>query len=279
MDDLLTRRFPGFVELTAGTTVDLVIRYALLAGLGWVLCYVLFKRRWLHRKVISRFPRWPEIRRELAYSLLSMVIFGLVGAGTVMASRHGWTHLYWQIGQHGWGWFWLSIVCVIFLHDAYFYWTHRMMHHRRLYKLFHRVHHLSTNPSPWASYAFSPLEAVVQASIFPLAAAVLPIHPLAFLIFMFWQITFNILGHTGYEFHPAGLMKSRLRWVLNTPTYHVLHHEKFQGNYGLYFNLWDWLMGTNHPDSEARFQEVTTRSPAERAENAPPAIIEHPYAK
>lgn len=34
---------------------------------------------------------------------------------------------------------------------------------------------------------------------------------------------------------------------------------ELKGNYGLYFNVWDRLMGTNHPDYEARFREVTTR--------------------
>ena len=76
---------------------------------------------------------------------------------------------------------------------------------------------------------------------------------------MVWQITFNVLGHTGYEFHPPWLMESWLGKVLNTPTNHIQHHEKMKGNYGLYFNVWDRLMGTNHPDYEARFREVTSR--------------------
>jgi lathosterol oxidase len=84
-------------------------------------------------------------------------------------------------------------------------------------------------------------------------------HPLAFFAFMIWQITFNVLGHTGYEYFPSWLMKSWLGRFLNTPTNHVQHHEKMRGNYGLYFNCWDRLMGTNHKDYEARFHEVTTR--------------------
>jgi sterol desaturase/sphingolipid hydroxylase (fatty acid hydroxylase superfamily) len=48
---------------------------------------------------------------------------------------------------------------------------------------------------------------------------------------------------------------------MNTPTNHVMHHEKLRGNYGLYFNVWDRLMGTNHKDYEKRFEEVVTRVP------------------
>jgi sterol desaturase/sphingolipid hydroxylase (fatty acid hydroxylase superfamily) len=32
-----------------------------------------------------------------------------------------------------------------------------------------------------------------------------------------------------------------------------------RGNFGLYFNFWDRIMGTNHPAYEQRFTEVTGR--------------------
>ena len=83
----------------------------------------------------------------------------------------------------------------------------------------------------------------------------------AFAAFMVWQIVFNVVGHTGYEFYPSWLLDSWLGRFLNTPTNHIQHHESFRGNFGLYFNYWDRLMGTNHPDYAARFRAVTTRSP------------------
>ncbi len=259
---------PGFLPLTTGITIDITLRYLFFAGVAWLLGYVLFKRRWSHRKIVPRLPETAEVRREFGYSMLSLLIFGVTGTATLLAGRAGWTQMYWRVSERGWGWFVLSIVCAIFIHDAYFYWTHRAMHHPRLFRLFHRVHHLSMNPSPWASYSFAPLEAVVQASIFPLVTLLVPIHPFAFGLFMIWQITFNVLGHTGYEIHPRGLMDLWLKRFLNTPTNHVMHHEKLRGNYGLYFNIWDRLMGTNHADYEQRFREVTSRS-APSAANEP----------
>jgi sterol desaturase/sphingolipid hydroxylase (fatty acid hydroxylase superfamily) len=257
--ELVFGRDPGFLPRALHTTAAVGLRYLFFAGVAWLLAYKLLGRRWLHRKIIPRLPGSSDIRRELAYSALTLVIFGIVGAATISAARHGWTRMYWRVSDHGWGWFAGSIVASIFLHDTYFYWTHRCMHHRWLFPLFHRVHHLSNNPSPWAAYAFAPAEAVVEAGIFPLTAMLLPIHPLAFALFMLWQIVFNVAGHTGFEFHPPWLMRSPLRYLLNTPTNHVLHHEKLRGNYGLYFNLRDRWMGTNHADYEARFMEVTSR--------------------
>jgi lathosterol oxidase len=263
-------QLPGFPTILTGITVDIAIRYSVLAGFAWWLGYKLCKARWWHRKIIPMLPAREEVRREMLWSLSSIAIFGLMGTLTITAARHGWTQLYWKLEQHSWGWFAGSIVAAVFLHDAWFYWTHRLMHLPKLFPVFHRVHHLSRNPTPWAAYAFHPLEAIVQASIFPLVVTVMPIHPLAFTIFMLWQIVFNVLGHTGYEFHPRRLMDIWLKRVLNTPTNHIQHHEAMRGNYGLYFNIWDRLMGTNHERYEERFREVTSRpapeNPAQEAD-------------
>jgi sterol desaturase/sphingolipid hydroxylase (fatty acid hydroxylase superfamily) len=251
---------PSFLELTGGIAIEQGIRYGFVAGLAWLLGYVIFKRRWFVRKVIQRLPESSEVWREIGYSALTVLVFGAVGAATACAAFAGWTQAYWKISEYGTAWFWLSIVCAIFLHDAYFYWTHRLMHHRKLFRLFHRVHHLSHNPSPWAAYSFAPLEALVEAGIFPLAVMVMPMHPLAFFTFMSWQIIYNVIGHAGYEIYPRWLMDTWLGKILNTPTNHAMHHENMRGNYGLYFNIWDRLMGTNHLDYEQRFREVTSRS-------------------
>ena len=191
--------------------------------------------------------------------MLTAFIYGVVGTATILLGKPlGWK-VYHKIEKFGWGWFVASILIAIVIHDTWFYWTHRLMHHRRLFRLFHRVHHESTNPSPWAAYSFAPLEAVMQAGIFPLLTFTVPMHPLAFFLFMIWQIGFNVLGHTGYEYNPSWFMKTWLGKFMNTPTNHVQHHEKMRGNYGLYFNVWDRLMGTNHADYEKRFHEVTSR--------------------
>ena len=259
-DLFIPQSWPKTVQMFFGMAVENWLRYALVATVAWVLAYVIFKKRWWRRKIIQREPAAADVRREMKWSVLTAFIYGFVGVATILIGKsYGW-QMYRKIDSHGWGWFVASIGIAIVVHDTWFYWTHRLMHHRRLFKVFHRVHHESTNPSPWAAYSFAPLEAFMQACIFPLLVFSVPMHPLAFFAFMIWQIVFNVLGHTGFEYFPSWLMKTWLGKILNTPTNHVQHHEKMRGNYGLYFNYWDRLMGTNHKDYEARFQEDTTRS-------------------
>jgi lathosterol oxidase len=256
---ITTKRLKTIPQHWLRTSSGIAIRYTLFAGTAWLFGYVLFRKRWFHRKIVPGFPSGRSIRRELWYSLRTVVIFGLVGALTIFAVRQGWTQMYRHFNDHSRLWFGVSILLGILLHDTYFYWTHRLMHHPRLFKIFHRGHHRSTNPTPWAAYAFDPLEALVHALIFPIIVFTFPIHPGAFGLIMLWQITFNVIGHTGYEFHPGWMMNTWLGKFLNTPTNHAMHHESMHGNYGLYFNFWDRLMRTNHTDYETRFHEVTQR--------------------
>jgi sterol desaturase/sphingolipid hydroxylase (fatty acid hydroxylase superfamily) len=66
-----------------------------------------------------------------------------------------------------------------------------------------------------------------------------------------------VLGHCGYEIFPHWFLQSRAGAILNSATHHGLHHEKSRGNFSLYFNVWDRLMGTNHVEYVARFEQVT----------------------
>jgi sterol desaturase/sphingolipid hydroxylase (fatty acid hydroxylase superfamily) len=230
--------------------------YLLLAGLAWIMLHRLLSRTFSRRRINPEIPTRKQISREVLCSLRSLVIFGLMGGLVAYSAVSGWTWMYWRVERYGWTWLVLSIGAMILIHDTYFYWTHRLMHHPRLFRLFHRTHHLSDSPTPWAAYAFSPLEAAVQAGIAPVIVFTIPVHPLCFSIFMIWQISFNVLGHCGYELFPSWFLRTGLGRILNTPTHHAMHHETFRANFGLYFNIWDRLMGTNHAQYDQRFEDV-----------------------
>jgi lathosterol oxidase len=249
------------LETAAGVALTDAVGYFAYAGAVWLWFYFIFKLSQQQHRISAREPTAEQIRRELAYSIVSIAIFGLVAGVLVFVALGGYTRVYWRVDDYGWLWFWASIGVMIAMHDTYFYWTHRLLHHRLLFKWVHRVHHRSIVTTPWAAYAFSPWEALVQAGIGPLIAFTIPTHPAAFLLFMFWQIGFNVFGHCGYEFFTPDFLQSWRGQVLNSATHHALHHERFNVNFSLYFNFWDWLMGTNHPDYERRFEQAAGRTP------------------
>jgi lathosterol oxidase len=235
------------------------LRYVLTAAPFYVLFWM-WRPRWLrHRRLQSPDPGRDRIAWEIAYSFSTIVIFSAIGLALVYAKQAGLTRIYVNVAERGWAYFWTSVLVAILAHDAYFYWTHRLLHWRPLYRLAHHVHHRSTSPTPWAAYAFHPLEALIQAGIYVVIVLTLPMHPLALMLFLSYMIVRNVVGHLGFEIWPAGFARHPLtRWHL-TPTHHDLHHRFGKGNYGLYFSFWDDWIGTNRADYAATYDGVMAR--------------------
>ena len=233
-----------------------LIRYFLVATPAFLIFYLVFKRKWHFKKIQSAFPKNRDYYREIRYSLLTVLIFVGVGLIAFATPLKHYNLRYDHIVEHGWGYWWLSIVLMIFLHDTYFYWAHRLMHHPRLFKYFHLVHHKSTNPSPWAAYAFHPLEGIVEASvIFPIVFLI-PFHKTAIMVFLLFMMAYNVYGHLGYEIFPKGFNKHPIGRWFNTSVNHNQHHKHFKGNYGLYFLFWDRWMGTLRSDYDSAYLAV-----------------------
>ncbi|MEO1448245.1 MAG: sterol desaturase family protein [Bacteroidota bacterium] len=241
----------------------MTLRYIVLSGLAFWIFYRFKPHKWLARRIQKRWPNPTDYQREIGFSILSLVIFSGVGAGLFWAKACGWTRLYLDIDAYGWGWWIMSLILLIILHDTWFYWTHRLMHLPKVFPLVHRIHHLSHNPSPWAAFAFHPLEALLEIGFLPIAAMIFPMHRSIIIIFSLWMMFFNIVGHLGYELFPKGFVSHPFwRWT-NTSTHHNIHHRSHRHNFGLYFNFWDRMMGTNHPRYEELFEEVVDRSRVE----------------
>lgn len=234
-----------------------------MAGMAFLIFYVWKRSNWHNKKIQLSWPSPGDYNREVIYSLVTTVIFAGVGTLIFLTPFQQYTQVYTTVEEFGLGYFVMSIGLMLLIHDTYFYWTHRAMHHPRLFKWFHRVHHRSVNPSPWAAFAFHPLEAVVEAGIIFVIVFLIPVHPLAVALFLLLMTVYNVYGHLGFELYPAGFAASRIgRWI-NTSVNHNQHHHYFKGNYGLYFLWWDRWMGTLRTDYEKEYEQVATRAQAD----------------
>ncbi|MEQ8626150.1 sterol desaturase family protein [Ekhidna sp.] len=236
-----------------------LIRYFGVAGFAFLLFYVIFKSKWSYWKIQQTFPKPNDYWREIIFSLITVIIFMVVAVIIFASPLRNYTLQYESIDVYGKGYWWLSIFLMIILHDTYFYWMHRMMHHPKIFKWVHRTHHQSTNPSPWAAYAFHPIEAFVEASIIFPIAFIIPFHRTALLAFLVFMIIYNVYGHLGYELYPKGFNKHRLGKWINTSVNHNQHHKQFTGNYGLYFLFWDRIMGTIRSDYDEAYHQSDSR--------------------
>ena len=229
-----------------------LIRYLFLAALAYIIFYVIKKESWRFKKIQQKFPLRKDYLREVGYSVLTAVIFAIIGYLVYLTPFVQVTKVYYKIADHGALYLIGSIIFMIFIHDTYFYWTHWLMHKKSVFPWVHRVHHLSTNPSPWAAMAFHPLEAVIEAGVIVIIPFLFPVHPLAIGLFLLFMMIYNVYGHLGYELYPKGFAKSFVgRWI-NTSVNHNMHHQFIGGNYGLYFLFWDKWMGTLQESSKVK---------------------------
>jgi sterol desaturase/sphingolipid hydroxylase (fatty acid hydroxylase superfamily) len=241
-----------------------MLRYLIIAGIAFLIFYVWYKHRFLLRRIQQKFPTRKDYIREVSYSVITTAIFATIAILLASDWIGPYTKIYKHISDKGIPYFLLSIVLSIFIHDTYFYWTHRLMHHPKLFKVFHLVHHKSTNPSPWAAFSFHPLEAIVEAGVIFVIVFLIPIHIYALAIFLVFMTVYNVYGHLGYELYPAWVGKSTIAKYMNTSVNHNMHHKLFKQNYGLYFRFWDMLMGTTHEKYEETFAEITQRKAANK---------------
>lgn len=235
------------------------LRYILFAGIAYFVFYIWKKRAFFDKKIQSKFPNREMILSEIKNSTWSLFIFALFGVGVALLNKNGYTQIYTDFYQYSIAYFVFSVLALIVIHDTYFYWMHRAIHHKSIYRYVHRVHHISTNPTPWASFSFHPLEAVLEVGILLVFVFILPLHPIAILLWLLFMTFMNVLGHLGFELFWSGFTNGTITKWANTSVHHNMHHKYVNANYGLYFNFWDRIMGTNHKNYTQEFEDVKTK--------------------
>jgi Delta7-sterol 5-desaturase len=235
--------------------IGLLVTYGFIAGLFHGVFWFLLKKKLARRKIQTEMPKKGAVLAEIGYSFLAVVATAILSYGTIMAVETGHTKMYREVAQYGWGYWFFSLAMLFVLIDAYSYWTHRLMHHRLLFKYFHKVHHHSNRPTPWATFSVNVNEIFVNAMFMPLVILVMPVHVNTSLVFALVGMVKNVLNHLGYEIFPAGSNKGILKWLVS-PTYHEMHHLKFNYNYGAFFTWWDKWMGTEHAKYDETFEKV-----------------------
>lgn len=109
----------------------------------------------------------------------------------------------------------------------HFYWIHRLLHWRPLYRMVHSVHHRNIDTGPWSGISMHPLEHVLYFSSV-LIHLVVPSNPLLMLFHMQVQALNPLASHSGFS---ELLVRDKGRLALGE-FHHQLHHRYFYCNFG-----------------------------------------------
>lgn len=134
-----------------------------------------------------------------------------------------------------------QVLFFVYLDDFLFYWFHRGMHTRWLYKRVHAWHHRILTPWAVTGNYMHPLEYGLIGAVALVGPMLLGVHVVTLWIWFVVRQWEAAEGHCGYDlpWTPTHFLPSN-----DGAIHHDVHHERVKGNYAGFFPLWDRVFGT-----------------------------------
>ena len=136
----------------------------------------------------------------------------------------------------------------------HFYWIHRLLHWRPLYRMAHSLHHRNIDTGPWTGISMHPLEHLLYFSSI-LIHLVVPSNPLLMLFHMQVQALNPLASHSGFS---DLQVRDESRLALGE-FHHQLHHRYFNCNFGTADVPLDKWFGSFHDGTPEATKDMRMR--------------------
>lgn len=221
---------------------------------NWLVCsvyvflsyLVLYKFRFLKiGRIIDPDVKSRDLIRDYFLTSLSCLIQGAMGVTIYLMWAYEYGHFYRNISDMGVPYFIFSIYVLFVGYDAYFYWSHWLLHNTKIGRNIHKTHHLTHNPTPMSALGIHPFEAFILTLYAGIVPFIFPVHMWALTVFLLFSFLFSIYIHSGVEIIPEKWRRSNPFWSrINSASRHTNHHMNPKEDIGLYFLFWDRYMKT-----------------------------------
>jgi len=127
---------------------------------------------------------------------------------------------------------WQLVACML-VQDTIFYWGHRALHTKRLFRAIHRKHHDFRYVRGVSAEYAHPVESLLNVTALMVGPVLLAVHPVTFVVWQAIRVGESVEAHSGYAFTR----------IASRHAYHHLYAAR--GCLGSFFGIWDRLMGTD----------------------------------
>jgi Delta7-sterol 5-desaturase len=249
------QKSPAFFYKLMTESVYYYLFFLPFVVIPFLLLWVIFKKYFFKYRIQQIEKNTPlHFAHDLIESIFSTFGFVLLAMLQIKLADQGIIKLYENYSDYPWYNLPIAATAWLVFDDTWFYWMHRTMHHKYLYKWIHASHHVSVDTSPFTQNSFHFVEALIAGLGSIIATMIFPSWGPAYFVFQMFGGTANMIAHSGYEFYP--------KWMLSwktTATHHNMHHHHFDGNYGTHLTFWDKICGTEFKDYNERFMEIKNR--------------------
>lgn len=207
-----------------------MIMYFIFATLSYI--FIFDKTTFQHPKFLKQ-----QVRQEIAQASIALPAMAVLTLPIFLLEIHGYSKIYDSSSDGPGLWYdYAQIPLLLFFTDCCIYFIHRGLHHPAVYKKLHKAHHKWIVPTPFASYAFHPVDGFAQGLPYHIFPFLFPLQKSAYLALFALVALWTVLIHDGeYATNSP---------VINGAACHTMHHLYFNYNYGQYTTLWDRLGGT-----------------------------------
>ncbi|XP_077996939.1 methylsterol monooxygenase 1-like [Glandiceps talaboti] len=236
MDD----RYSDFQIATWGSIIVHEVAYFLICAPGFISQFIPAMQKYkIQRDKVESFDGQWKCFRLLMFNhfiIQAPLILGTYQFTKMFGIPYDWDNMptWYNLALRVFG-------CAV-IEDTWHYFVHRLLHHRRLYKYVHKIHHNFQAPFGMTAEYAHPIETLVLGAGFFIGVLLFCNHFILLWVWVIFRLMETIDVHTGYDFplNPLHLLP-----FYGGARFHDFHHMNFNGNYSSTFTWWDKIFGTD----------------------------------